>query len=50
MTVTLGLDVDAGFVMGDRRNADGEGIEIVAIELRKRFEPRDPDIVVIVHQ
>ena len=50
LTVTLGLDVDAGFVMGDRRNAEGEGIEIVAIELRKRFKPRDSDVVVIVHQ
>lgn len=42
--------MDAGFVRGDRRNADGEGIEIVAIELRERFKPRDSDFVVIVHQ
>ena len=34
--------MDAAFVMGDRRNADGEGIEIVAIELRKGFKLRNP--------
>ena len=35
---SLGLDVGVGFVRGDRSKADGEGIEIVAIELEKGFK------------
>lgn len=37
LTVILGVGVGvgAGFVTGDRRKADGEGIVIVAIEFRE---------------
>lgn len=37
--MTLGVGVGAGFVTGDRRNADGEGIVIVAIEFEQAYEP-----------
>ena len=37
LTETLVLGADAGLVMGDRRKAEGEGIVIVAIELKKGF-------------
>ena len=33
--MTLGLGVGAGLMMGDRRKADGDGIEICAIDLEK---------------
>ena len=38
LTETLGLGVVEGFVIGDLRKADGEGIVIVAIGLMKQSE------------
>ena len=38
---TLDLDVGVGLVRGDRRKAEGEGIEIVAIELEKDLKLLD---------
>lgn len=41
LTVTLALGEGAGFVTGDRRKADGDGMVIVAIELSKGFKDSD---------
>ena len=38
LMVTLGLDVGVGLVRGDRRKAEGEGIEIVAIRIEERIQ------------
>lgn len=34
---TLGLGAETGLVMGDRRKAEGEGIVMVAIEMKKLY-------------
>ena len=49
LTVTLGVGVGVGtgFLTGDRRNADGEGIVIVAIEFDKPTEATKECVIVV---
>lgn len=42
---TLGLGAETGLVMGDRRKAEGEGIVMVAIELKKRLAAGQLNII-----
>ena len=50
LTVTLGVGVGTGFLTGDRRNADGEGIVIVAIEFDTRTEANKGNVIVVNRQ
>lgn len=38
LAVALGIGVGAGLITGERRKADGEGIVMVAIELKKSLK------------